>query len=86
MIHDHGLACIGLCGLAVGTTMVIGIDQLLAQRFSSDRYMLMERSQRIGRRDLMPTPTEQGRGMTLSEHKTIGLGTQLGEFDAIGIG
>jgi hypothetical protein len=33
VIHDHGLTRIGLCGLTVGAPMVIGIDQLLAQRF-----------------------------------------------------
>ena len=34
----------------------------------------------------MTTLTEQGSGMNLAEHKTIGLGTQLDEFNSIGIG
>ncbi len=33
VVYNHRLAGIGLCGLTVGTTMVIGIDQLLAQCF-----------------------------------------------------
>lgn len=33
VVDDHGLAGIGLCGLTVGTSVVVGIDQLLAQRF-----------------------------------------------------
>jgi hypothetical protein len=76
VINRHRLAAVGCSGVAVSTVSVISLKQLVAESGRQITHGL----ELVGRRNLMPSPLQQGSSMRFSQHVSIKFGSKSAQF------